>query len=205
MARSPTALALLALALPAAALALPRPPPRLQRGAVVRRTPACSLLAGSAAEEGRALPSDGEPLPPSSLRTPEFRWKAVAIFALNPAALMPVAALLAFAFRIPWLGPRWAVSRAAVAHGTLLALPRTHARHAPHPPSAAPAAPAAPRPPRPSAPQMSAAPPPPRGVGAGGFEWAPHKRTSSLIHRSAARCPRGLSTAHCVAVAVRFP
>ena len=64
-------------------------------------------------------PPVAEPVPP----VPPFRWKTVLFFALNPLALLPVAALLASALKVPWLGSAFALNMGAVQQGVAIAVP----------------------------------------------------------------------------------
>ncbi len=65
--------------------------------------------------EDRGTPPAPAPAPPAPpARLPEFSWRAVIFFALNPAVMLPVPLIAAFLFRLDVLGANFAASRAVL-------------------------------------------------------------------------------------------
>lgn len=97
------------------------------------RRPQCLL----ATSEGRLAKSleDGPLEPEDGLAPPEFSFRRCLFFALNPAALLPFAMLLAYFLKVPLLGSQFSAGglRAAASRGSLLALPRECRAPAPCP------------------------------------------------------------------------
>ncbi len=85
------------------------------------------LIALTAKEDDtpRAMGASPPPSGPAgSLVAPPFSWRRILALAANPAILVPFAALAAYIFRLKWLGPSFALSRAAAVQGLLCSLPR---------------------------------------------------------------------------------
>lgn len=72
------------------------------------------------------LPGEALQPPPADaplFPIPQFSWRVVAFFVANPAAFLPIAALLAWSFKLQWLGVHFAATWSAAAKGMLFASP----------------------------------------------------------------------------------